>query len=240
MSDEESLSPAEISWLASIVADGSAKPDEARRLIQEFVRQARTAAIDPRLIGHLQDCFAAFLTGKKELLPSPEAGRNVSVIVKVKTLEKAFGLTRAMSGQPPIDSDTLCAVAMELLEQRLAGVSHQTALTNVAEDRKQAGLPVSSETEIGKAWTDHKRDALVGLRLFRAVGLDPACPYWTSEEMERLAQIYADVPGIVLPGEKAFEGRHAIPGQERSEPIGSENESTTPENSKNKPSCQDR
>jgi hypothetical protein len=164
MDDTEPLGPGNESWLASIVADGTATKDDATRLLVEFVRQANAGQVSPRMIEHLRDCFAAFLVGKKRILPSRDAGRDAIVSVPIKSMEKAFGLVRISSGQPPIDADTLTEAAADLLEQRVAGTSHQDALANVAENRKAAGLQVTSETEIGAAWAKHKLDALIWLR----------------------------------------------------------------------------
>jgi hypothetical protein len=198
--DSEPLGPGNEIYFASKVADGTASPEEARRLLSEFVRQADVGNVSPHMINHLRACIAAFLDGKKALLPATDTGRPVGVLIE--TLEKAFGLTRASSGQPPIDADTLTMVAVGLLRRRLDKESHQDALANVAADRRQRGLPVSSETEIGKAWAKHKHHALAWVRAARASGLDPSGDAWTPEEMERLRKIYARVKGVVLPGDE--------------------------------------
>jgi hypothetical protein len=231
MDDTEPLGPGNESWLASIVADGTATKDDATRLLVEFVRQANAGQVSPRMIEHLRDCFAAFLVGKKRILPSRDAGRDAIVSVPIKSMEKAFGLVRISSGQPPIDADTLTEAAADLLEQRVAGTSHQDALANVAENRKAAGLQVTSETEIGAAWAKHKLDALIWLRASRSfdnLG-------WSREEMDRLPEIYSDVPGAVLPGEKMFEGRHAIPGAEHGQRVGDASNSEAAEFPSNTP-----
>lgn len=219
--DPERMSEGAIHWRASIVADGTATPEEARSLLAEFVRQMDAGSVSPRMLEHLRDCFAAFLAGRKRLLPyTPPRDRDDVVTVRIRTLEKAFGLSRPGAGRPRIDADTLTQAAMEVLAARLDGASHQDALAAVAEDRRAAGLPVSNESEIGQAWAAHSRDAPLWLRIARDQPFTPA-------EIARLSEIYADTPGVVLPGERPFEGRHAIPG--------SEPQPAALENSENKP-----
>jgi len=75
----------------------------------------------------------------------------------------------------------------------------------VAENRKAMGLPVSSETQVGEAWAECKPDALVWLAVSGKGGR------WTEVELAKIQKSYADVSGIVLPGERAFQGRHAPP-----------------------------
>jgi hypothetical protein len=195
---DDDLGPGQANWLASVVADGTAKPEEARQLIEAFVRQVDAGKLDPTLVAHVRDCFAAFLAGKKTLHPAASAGRASSVNVRIQTLEKAFGLTRVTRGQPPLDDDVLIEAAAELLEERLAGRSHQDALANVEESRRAAALPAAAQSQIGEAWAAHKRDALVWLRLGRSLRGEA----WTNDEIEQLREIYADVPGVTLPGEK--------------------------------------
>ena len=158
------------------------------------------------MIQHLRDCIAAFLAGKKTLLPAPEAGRNKPTGVPTNKMEKAFGLVRVTSGKPPIARDTLCMVAMEVLERRLLGETFEVARDKVAEHRRANGLQVSSETQVAEAWAAHRTDAIDYFRLYRAfdhIG-------WTDFELARLREIYAGVPGAVLPGEKPFTGRRAL------------------------------
>jgi hypothetical protein len=206
--------PAQLNWLASIVADGSATKEEARALLVEFVKQVdERTGVAPRLLEHLRDCITAYLAGERTILPSPDAGRNESIKVGIDSLDKALGIARVFKGRPPLDRDTRVTAAVELLELRLQGVAHQEALAAVADDRRARGLPITSETEVGAAWADYKRDALVWLRIYRTVDLGESAAGWTDGEMERLKSIYADVPGIVLPGEKPWQGRHAIPGR---------------------------
>jgi hypothetical protein len=163
------------------------------------------------MIEHLRDCFAAYLEAKKQLLPSREAGRDTAVSVPIKTLDKAFGLTRIASGQPKVDSETHGTVAAQVLAEMLAGESETAAICTVAVDRKERGEQVSSESQVRDSWTHFKHDGLLALRIARIEDGWPNEGYWTNSEIVRLCEIYADVPGVVLPGEKAWHGRHAIP-----------------------------
>lgn len=215
MQDErEPLGPAQINWLASIVADGTATPDEARELLREFVSQADAGNVSERMIRHMRDCVRAYLQGRKVLLPNSDAGRDKPIDVSIKSMEKAFGLTRVSRGQPRIDRDIHCAAAMEVLERLLTGETLEVASEVVAEDRRENGLPLSSDTQVSDAWAKYKQDALLWLRIARTRDVDLDGKGWTEQELARLCEIYADVPGIVLPGERAFEGRHALKGRD--------------------------
>jgi hypothetical protein len=194
------LAPGDIHWRASCVADGTATPDDARELISEFVRQARTGSLEPRLIEHVSDCFAAFLAEEKRLLPAPEAARSGVTPVRVATLEEAFGMIRAMRGRPDPDRDTSCIVAMEVLERMLSGETLEVALEFVAADRRAAALPISSETEVRETWAKYKSDGLLWLRISRLCDIDPSAPRWTPTEMERLTELFGGEPWFVPPG----------------------------------------
>src|SRR5689334_3867311 len=113
--DAEALGPGQTNWLASIVADGTAQPEEARQLIAEFVRQVDAGKVDPKLIAHVRDCFAAFLAGKKTIQPSRDAGRLKAIGVPITSLDKAFGLTRVAPGRVPTGGEELVDAAMEVL-----------------------------------------------------------------------------------------------------------------------------
>jgi hypothetical protein len=220
MQDDEPLGPGTENYIASIVAEGTARPEEARLLLVEFVRQVESGKVSPRMIEHLRDCFAAYLDGKKRILPSRAAGRDTAVSVPVKTLDKAFGLTRISSGQPKVDGDTHSIVAAQVLQRMLAGESVDNAVGNVATDRKERGEQISSDSQVTDSWARFKVDGLNCLRVARAVERLPDGGYWTKRELALLCEIYADVPGVILPGEKPRQGRHAIPGASNPESAG--------------------
>jgi hypothetical protein len=197
MDKPEPLGPGTENYIASCVADGTVSPDDARRLLVEFVRQADAGGkISPTLIEHFADCIRAYLAGTRSVLLAPNAGRNEPMNVPIQTLEKAFGLRRIAPGQPRVDEDTLSVVAMEVLEHLLKGDSLEDASAVVAEDRKAAGEQVSSETQVREAWATHKMPGLVFSRISRAVdGVG-----WSDHELRRLAVIFKAEPGVVPPG----------------------------------------
>jgi len=200
--EEEPLGNGTINYLASVVADGTATPEEARQLLEEFVRQANTGMVTARMTEHLRDCISAFLVGKKALLPSQEEGRNKVIGVPVATMEKAFGLTRVGPGRVRVDRDTLAQVAKEVLAIRLRDpdASLERAAAEVADRRKNESLPVSSESQVREAWAKYRAEGLLWLRLSRLREIDPDGPAWTPEEMVRLTALFDGEPWFVPPG----------------------------------------
>jgi len=175
------------------------------------------------MIGHLCDCIAAYLTGRRTLIPSPEAVRKRASGMAIESLDKAFGLVRPTRGRPSNDPDDERIAATEVLTQLLGGATLEVASESVSERRREAGSPLSSDTQVADAWAKHKVDALTLLRLSRT---DPQSPGWSEAELTRLREIYADtksevpgvlIAGVILPGERQRKGR-----------------SDTPENSDNK------
>jgi hypothetical protein len=196
MDDYEPLGPGKEHHIAQCVADGTASREEARRLLEEFVRQVSTGAVSPRMLEHFGECIRAYLVGKKVLEAAPAAGRNRRVGVPVQTLEKAFGLTRIAPGKPRIDDDTLSIVAAAVLDLLLSGSSLEDAAMSVAEDRKARGETVSSETQVRGAWASHKLGGACFLRLGRSLDGEA----WTPAELARLNEIFYGVQGFVPPG----------------------------------------
>lgn len=221
MADEaDHLSPANIIYQRWHVAGGTATPDDARRLLREFVRQA-PAMIDylgharvgdqrgwQYLVEHLSACVGAYLDGRKVLEKRDPADDPITI--QTKTLDKAFGIVSARSGPRAIDADTLGEVAGMVLRELLRGESLEAAAATVGAERQAAGLPVTSESHVRDTWAMHKGDGRLSLRLMRVWGIEPG-GWWTNAELTLLDKIYWDVPGFVRPGEKPFEGRNAIP-----------------------------
>jgi hypothetical protein len=208
MNDQpEPLGPGQLHWLASTVEDGTAAPDEARALLEEFVRQVDAGQLTPRMVQHMRDCTAAFLAKKKVLAPAPRAGRQTPVGVPVPSMEKAFGLRRVTSGAPPIDADSLAEVAMEILERRLAGKSFEEATAAVADDRRLRGARVCSDSQVRGAWASHQYDGLLMLRIARAF---ESSHRWSEQEVERLNELFWGKPWFCPPGADAKARQTAI------------------------------
>jgi hypothetical protein len=201
---DDDLGPGGINWLASLVDEGTAKREDAIRLISEFVRQSRSGKIEPRLIEHVRNCFLVFLAGER-ILVSWEAGPEKAARVSIGTLDKAFGLTRAAPGRAPMDQDDLREAAMQVLAIRLsdAAASLEQASSDVAEQRKNAGLSVSSDSQVRDAWARYKQDGLLWLRISRLTSVDPSAPAWTEKEMQRLTELFETEPWFVPPGVNA-------------------------------------
>lgn len=256
LAPKDALGTAEIHRLACSVVDGTATKDEAERLLREFVRQAeRPKAVDERLIEHVRDCFAAYLSRKRDQwaygLPDTEKARKayrealepyrepvkayeeaqkaytearkahqagrmtdeewrkvvppepiegiepITRMVRVGTLDQAFGLTRAKRGLPALSDDVLKDAAADFLEARLAGRSDDEARAVVARSRWEALLPVSSESHVAQAWTDHKRDALELVGIRRSLRGER----WPGDDMARLRELYSGVAGILFPAD---------------------------------------
>lgn len=196
MDDEEELGDGTLSFLASAVADGTATPEGARRLLVHFVREADQGIIRPRMIEHMRDCVRAFLDGRKRLQPSPSTpAGGAAVTIQTRTMEKAFGLTRLGAGQPPTDDDTSLEVAVQVLDMLVTGALLEVASPRLANERQKAGLRISSNSQIRKAWGENKRRAWPWLNFFRSINKAP----WTDAEMARLKEIYADWPARESP-----------------------------------------
>jgi len=205
----EPLGPGTENLLASVVADGTATPDEARLLLVEFVRQVEVERVSPRMIEHLRDCVRAFLDGRKLLHPAYDAGRDSAVSVRIPTMDKAFGLKRVAAGGPRIDSDTLDEVAMEVLIRRLAGETLEEAAAWVEEDRKARKVPISSDSQIREAWARNQAGGFMLLRVSKIKGVETSPP-WTQTEIDRLTTLFRGKLWFTPPGVDAMARMHAI------------------------------
>jgi hypothetical protein len=198
------MRPGQLNWLASIVEDGTATPDEARELLHEFVRQVDAGNLAPRMAQHMRDCVAAYLTGRKTLQPAPRVGRERPIGVPVPSMEKAFGIGRVGPGNPKTDPDTLVEVAAQVLARRLDGESSEDAVAAVAEERKGADLAVSSESQVKAAWGAHQQDALMFVRIHRL-----RRPF-SVQEQERLNKLFWGKLWFTPPGVDARARMRAI------------------------------
>jgi hypothetical protein len=196
--------------LAGRVADGTATKDQARKLLTEFVRGYEHGTLPrERLIAHVARCFAVYLNGERRLDPvqGAKSVRNVAVL----TLDQAFGLVRKGRGQPPIDREIRCQVAMSVLIGRIAGRSLESVAQMVAEHRSRNDLPLSTETQVRAAWAACKRDAIESLQARREI----AEVAWTEAEVRCLRKIYHDVSGVVLTSKILSKVRRAAPKKSR-------------------------
>ena len=101
-----------------------------------------------------------------------------SCLISGKNIEIALGLKRR--GGRPGANVSREQMALTVLLHRLAGKSHQDALSEAAAD---TGWGI---TIIGGAWRKHKDEALASLRLTRLVHGEA----WTTDEIARLTEIY--------------------------------------------------
>lgn len=163
------LTPAAIHQIAWEIRDGEADPEDARRLLELFC-ECRDGSCPPELIQHLRSAFSAYLEGRR-------------------TIESALGLARR-KGRPKADADMRQRMAAEILRYRLAGMSHQECLARVSE---KFGW---GETIVGEAWRDNQQNALIILRLERALNEYP----WTASEVERLNEIFASAQWFIGSG----------------------------------------
>ncbi len=161
MSDEV-LSRAGIHQIAWQVRDDEANPEDAKKLIEQFIDHFdRRDPLPPELLRYVRDSFDAYLCGDR------------------KTLDRAFGLKRKR-GRPKADEFDQIAMAAEVLRSRLSGATHQHALSVASR------ICHRSESVIGEAWTAHQQNGLVQLRLERNHDRYP----WSTEEIERLTEIF--------------------------------------------------
>jgi hypothetical protein len=79
------------------------------------------------------------------------------------------------------DDERMTAAATAVLQRRLDGKSHRTAVLIVSMSH------ALSPTEVRRSWARKKHDALSQLTLGRVVD---ACP-WTDAEVKRLSRIFA-------------------------------------------------
>lgn len=87
------------------------------------------------------------------------------------------------------NDDEHTVAAMAVLQHRLAGESHGSAVTRVSASHALSTL------EVDRSWASRKRDALTELTIGRVVD---ACP-WTEAEIERLFQIFSGEPWFASP-----------------------------------------
>ena len=172
MDDSERLSTSRIHHIAWAVGDGTARPDEAAQLLREFV--ACVNAHEPlpeRLREHFRDAFLRYLSGSCGI-------------------EAALGMVRGSKGHPGADEKRNQMIAAAVLKRRLAGDSLNTAAAAASEEFHLG------ETQVRKAWADHKYGALTLLLMSRPPDKYP----WSPEEVRRLTKILGKERWFTAPG----------------------------------------
>ena len=180
--NHDGLSEAGIRGRASQIADGTASLEDATELIAEAARQCASGRVTSEMCQYLADSFQCWISRKRLLNPTLDGNGRSFGHVRVATLDKAFGLQRATSGQPPIDNDTLCEVAAEVWKCVLTGKSPTDAIAIVASQRRRRRQRVTSKRDVAGAWSSHRVDGLRELRLLRSF----AGQGWSQAEVAKL------------------------------------------------------
>jgi hypothetical protein len=161
--EEEKVTLGEIRQIAFELREqeGGLDPDRARRLLEAFCDSVDRGKAPPaEMMAHLNTAFRAYLGGKD--------------------LEAALGLTRRAGAPSAVGLHQ--GMAMRVLERRLAGLSYRAAVTSTA---PEPGA-IREESVVKAAWAKHKGDALLALRLRRAV----SDKEWMPDELARLKRIF--------------------------------------------------
>jgi hypothetical protein len=165
------LSRLDLGLIAWAVRDGKAEPDQAKRLMVLFRDRVRDGEPLPQeLLRHFADAFDAYLSGSR-------------------TLDAALGVSRSGRGRPALAEQEGIRRAAEVIRERLAGSSHQDALTAVSSRLHK------SESVIGESFAAHRLNGLILLRCERPAG---PCP-WTPREVSTLIEMFSDQPWFVAP-----------------------------------------
>ena len=182
----DDLTQADINQITIEIREQTADPNDARRLLEQFCTlydlwgseefkpdQARKFEI---LLRHVSDSLHDYLTGNR------------------KTLEAALGLKRKKA-RPKADPKIRIEMATEVLRLRLFEKNtYEEARERVS--RKFGWV----ESIISEAWRAHKQDALICLRLERALENYP----WTPDEVKRLTKIIGKEPWFISPEKSAI------------------------------------
>jgi len=137
---ERKITLGEIRQIAFEVVEGTANPDDVKRLIQAFCDDAERGEAPPaEITAYLNTAFRAYLDGGLEI-------------------DAALSLRRP-KGHPRAREDDRITRTTEFLRLRLDGMTHQDALEKMG----------WSATIVGQAWTDFKVNALQVLSLERGL-----------------------------------------------------------------------
>jgi len=172
------LSPNEILEIASEIREQTAKPDDARQILEHFC-DLHDLWLTNRLNDDQSSQFKILLQHLRDSLHNYLSGNR-------KTLESALGLKRKKA-RPKADPEIRIDMAYEVLILRLTKMSHQDALREVSE-KFGWGITVISE-----AWATHKFDVLAKMRFERSANSRP----WKPDEFKRLKEIFCKKPRVI-------------------------------------------
>jgi hypothetical protein len=137
--DEEALTPAVIYSIICDIREGNPDPDQARRLLEYFVKVTE-GNIDKRITdGGL---FTFIRDAIKQYLDNPKNGE----------LERLLGLK--LANKRPLNTHKQMRLAWAVLENLLQGKNRAKAIKSVSDNFHV------NERSIGKAWDKHKHTAL--------------------------------------------------------------------------------
>lgn len=161
---EERLTPATIHGIACDVRDGTADPEDVKRILLYYVRIIqRGEDVPAELRDFLKSAFDSYLQNK------------------ASSVDQALGLIRPRQGRTKADENEQMLLAAQVLAARIDGKSHQDALEDVAEDFE------CGKTKVGEAWKKQKGQAYHLLRYLRMISGEG--PFTESEE-RKLSKIY--------------------------------------------------
>lgn len=169
----ESLGPGNLTFLISKVRDGTATPDDAKRLFAEFVR----------LIGckdHVPDQLAEFVAEGVALFLAGEA----------KSLDHAFGLVGEAHRPKGTNSDRDVLIAAAVLRLRLEGRLQGFAESEVGEKFHK------SKTVVQTAWSENKEWAYYTVLVER----NQDNVKWLPSEIKILNRLFKKKKWFHLPG----------------------------------------
>jgi len=151
----------QIGRIAYDVEHGTAKPDDVRHLLADFCAYTKAGhrCPPPQLLDYLSSAFQRYLDGSC-------------------TLEAALGLKRKR-GHPKADEQDRIQMAAEILRQRLAGKSHQSALRKIG----------YATSVLGEAWRDYRLEAIAVVENERR---KQGCGSWSEQEKRLLKSVLKD------------------------------------------------
>ena len=169
------LTPERISQIAFAAHEGKAEVEDVRRLLALFYHLAsEEKPIPHRLIAFVAESFGRYLGEKHfgfQLVTDGDRPKKAGAIDlgwrRAKTLDFAFGLKRKR-GRPEADEKTRIEMAQCVVNYRLAGMSHQDAVSNTAE---RFGFV---ESIVGDAFASHRTLGLAAARAERPNGFTEA------------------------------------------------------------------